>query len=163
LHRPPLRSVTGMNRFDPEFNDTDPVTHRPFSGGHPDGVWIIAIVLGIPVVIAALGDLAAVLMLFFAKSFLAAMLNLIIPLVATAVIALLFVPPTSLMFRRSRHSLNWMLGLVGLTAVVAIAATSMPDGTPMKAPLQVSGLIGSVVFASFAYYLFRLKREELLH
>lgn len=37
-----------MNRFDRDFNDTDPITRRPFSDGHPDGVWIIVILLGIP-------------------------------------------------------------------------------------------------------------------
>jgi hypothetical protein len=42
-----------MNRFDPAFTDTGPITHRPFSGGHPDGVWLIAILLGIPVFAAA--------------------------------------------------------------------------------------------------------------
>ena len=41
-----------MNRFDPNFNDTDQITQRPFSAGHPDGVWIVAIVLGIPIVAA---------------------------------------------------------------------------------------------------------------
>jgi hypothetical protein len=52
-----------MNRFDPDFNDADPVTHRPFSGGHPDGVWIIASVLGVPIVAAALGVLGSMVML----------------------------------------------------------------------------------------------------
>jgi hypothetical protein len=44
-----------MNHFDRDFNDTDPITHRPFSGGHPDGVSIIVILLSIPLFAATLG------------------------------------------------------------------------------------------------------------
>ena len=33
-----------MKKFDKWFNDVDPETGRPFSGGFPDGAWIIGIV-----------------------------------------------------------------------------------------------------------------------
>ena len=35
-----------MDRFDKNFHDSDPETGRPFSYGHPDGVWIICLAYG---------------------------------------------------------------------------------------------------------------------
>jgi hypothetical protein len=60
-----------MNRFDRDFNDTDPITHRPFSDGHPDGVWIIVILLGIPLFAAMLAILISAIMCFSASPWLA--------------------------------------------------------------------------------------------
>lgn len=41
-----------MDRFDGNFNDVDPITGRPFSGGHPDGVWMIIIFYSLLVIVA---------------------------------------------------------------------------------------------------------------
>ena len=37
------KKIKDMDRFDKNFHDSDPETGRPFSYGHPDGVWIICL------------------------------------------------------------------------------------------------------------------------
>jgi hypothetical protein len=44
-----------MDRFKEDFNNVDPITGRPFSSGHPDGVWIISIIYSL-VIIASIGS-----------------------------------------------------------------------------------------------------------
>src|SRR6476646_8950687 len=89
-----------MNRFDRDFNDTDPITHRPFSDGHPDGVWIIVILLGIPLFAAMLPILISAIMVFFSKS-LAGLSTFLIVVGATAGLSIVFVPPVFLLRRVS--------------------------------------------------------------
>ena len=44
-----------MDKFDRQFNDVDIQTGRPFSGGHPDGVWMISILYALSIVVCAGG------------------------------------------------------------------------------------------------------------
>ena len=150
-----------MNRFDSTFNDTDPLTQRPFSGGHPDGVWMIAILLGIPIVLAVLGVFASAVMLFFTK-LTTGLITLLGVVVATVVMTLVFAPPIWLLFRRSRHALTWILGLLALFAFLLIASFTLPAESPLRSQLQFAGAIGSLLFGYFSYYLFGLRRQELL-
>ena len=150
-----------MNRFDPNFNDTDPVTHRPFSGGHPDGVWIVAIVLGVPIVAAALGVLVAIVMLFFTPLG-KALLGVLGALVITVVTSLIFVPPILLLFRRSRHAITWLLCLLALFVIAFGAGITAPEQNPIRSQLELTGGIGCLLFGGFIWYLYGLRRQELL-
>ena len=152
-----------QRRFNPDFNETDPVTHRPFSGGHPDGVWIIAIILAIPIAIALLGDLGAVIMMIFAKNFLTAGINVLVAFTVTVVVALLLVPPIVLMFRRSRRCITWITGFAAVFALIFVIGFFSSEEISLKKLLEVGGAIGTVIFGIFGYYLFGLKRQELLH
>ena len=150
-----------MNRFDPNFNDTDPITQRSFSGGHPDGVWIVAIVLGVPIVAAALGVIVSIAMLFFTPLG-KALLGVLGALVITVVLCLIFVPPILLLFRRSRHALTWLLCLLGLFLIIFGAGITAPDQNPIRSQLELAGGIGCLLFGAFVWYLYRLRRQELL-
>ncbi|MDQ2868713.1 MAG: hypothetical protein M3R59_09940 [Verrucomicrobiota bacterium] len=150
-----------MNRFDPSFNDTDPITQRPFSGGHPDGVWIIAICLGVPIVVAALGVIVCVALLFFTP-LRQALLSLLGAVAATVLISLIFIPPIALLFRRSRHALTWLLCLLGLFVTVFGAGVTAPAQNPARSALESAGAMGCLLFGAFAWYLYRLRRQELL-
>jgi uncharacterized membrane protein YhaH (DUF805 family) len=146
-----------VNRFDPDFNDVDPMSGRAFSGGHPDGVWIIAIILGIPLVAAVLGAVAAIVMLFFGQFAMAAGL-----LVGGAINFAVFLPPIRLLFRRSARALTWIIVLLCVFLFVLALGFLAPSESPAKGQLMSAGIIGSALYASFAYYLFRLRAEELL-
>ena len=150
-----------MNRFDSTFNDTDPITQRPFSSGHPDGVWMIAILLGIPIVLAVLGVVAAVVMLVFTK-FTTGLITLLSAVVAAVVITIVFGSPILLLFRRSRQALTWILGLLAVFAFLLTASFTLPAESPLRPPLQMAGIVGSFLFGYCAYYLSGLKRQELL-
>lgn len=146
-----------MNRFDPDFNDIDPATQRAFSGGHPDGVWLIAIIFGLPVVVAALAAIAAACMLVFGKFTTALGI-----FVAVAVVTFLYAPPVVFLFRRSVRALTWILGLLGLDLVMLAIAFGLPADNPARRPVQLFGLVGVVLHAIFSYYLNRLRRQKLL-
>ena len=146
-----------MNRFDPNFNDTDPITRRPFSGGHPDGVWMIAILLGIPVFAAAVAVLVAAAMLIMGK-----FIPAIGILLMAAVAAILYLPPIVMLFRRRQQALYWMLGLLTLDVITFVIGWSMPEENPLRTQLQIAGIVGILLRGAFAWYLFGLKRQELL-
>src|SRR5690242_19028951 len=120
-----------MDRFDPNFNDTDPVTGRPFSGGHPDGVWMMAILLGIPVFAAALGVLVAAVMLVMGK-----LIPAVGILFAAALAAILYMPPIVMLFRRSRQALNWILGLLTIDVITLVVGLTMPEDNSLKTQLE---------------------------
>jgi hypothetical protein len=100
-----------MNRFDEKFNDIDPVTSRPFSGGHPDGVWIIAILYGIIALVGALFGCVRIVQSVKSGSF---------PLLGIADLMLVFggyVPAVVFLFRRSAKAVAWLTGLFILVCV----------------------------------------------
>ena len=83
------------DRFNKNFNDIDPETSRPFSYGHPDGVWIISILFGLPVLCSALGFFATIVLFIFTGEFNPA------GIVAFLISSVLFLPFILLLFRRS--------------------------------------------------------------
>jgi len=46
-----------MNRFDKNFNESDPETGRPFTRGYPDGVWIMGLLTCLFLVITLIGTI----------------------------------------------------------------------------------------------------------
>jgi MFS family permease len=150
-----------MNRFDRDFNDTDPITHRPFSGGHPDGVWIIVILLGIPLFAAMAGALITAIMLVFTRS-MAGLGSFLGAIAAVVGLSIVFVPPIVLLFRRSRHAITRISVLFSFFASTLVAGFVAPEDIPIRSQIFLAGVIGCVLFGSFIFYLFRLKRQELL-
>ena len=150
-----------MDRFDPGFNEIDPDTNRPFSGGHPDGAWIVAISLGIPVVAAALGVFVCIVMLFFGPLG-KGLLTLAGAVLGAVVVCVIFVPPILLLFRRSRHAITWILCLLGVFAVIFGAGATAPAGNALGPRLETAGVIGCLLFGGIAWYLYGLRRQDLL-
>src|SRR5436190_10261780 len=111
---------------------------RAFSGGHPDGVWIIAIILGIPLVAAALGAVAAIVMLFIGQFAMAAGI-----LVGGAINVAVFLPPIRLLFRRSAHALTWIVAMLCVFLFVLALGYFTPAENPLRAQLLSAGIIGS--------------------
>jgi hypothetical protein len=145
-----------MNRFDESFNDVDPKSGRPFSSGHPDGVWIIAIVYTLPVLATVVSALLSVV--FPQKE--GPGFGAIIPAVGTS---LLLVPPLLLLFRRSRFAAYWMgvLALIawGTSAALLMGLRSEQHWSPI--PLIASTIV-AVVQLYIASFTFRLKKDALL-
>ena len=83
-------------------------------------------------------------------------------LFSAVVAAIMYVPPIVLLFRRSRQALNWILGLMTLDVITLIVAWSVPAENPLRSQLQTAGLVGIALRGACAYYLFGLKRQELL-
>jgi hypothetical protein len=136
-----------MNRFDKSFNDTDPITGRPFSSGHPDGVWIIAILYSIPVILATA---FALFSLFFRedKS----------PIIAAAVVVIAYVPPIILLFRRSKIAVWWIAAISGICIFPAVKAYFLePNMTVL-----IGALIALCYHGYMALFTLGLKKDELL-
>jgi hypothetical protein len=146
-----------MSRFDPTFNEIDPITQRAFSGGHPDGVWIVSILLGVPAFLGLLGGFGAIFMLLFGKFALA--LRLII---GALVLLGLYAPPIVLLFHRRVTAIYWMIGLLALDLLVIFAALGLPPENPSRGQLLALGMFGLIMRIFMVYYLFRLKQHELL-
>jgi hypothetical protein len=145
-----------MNRFDASFNEIDRSTGRPFSHGHPDGVWIIAIIYSLLIV----GTIASavVTLIYTADSRLNA--KLIGP---TLVIGALYVPPLVFLFRRSKIGFFWMLVLAVLFAVGGIVAALKLNGEGQLGTSALVGIaIGVAQQAYIAFYTYGLKRDSLL-
>jgi len=143
-----------MDRFDKLFHDVDRVTRRPFSWGHPDGVWIIAIIYSMSVI--ATGG-SAILTMLMAKQFL---LSALVPFFVTSV---LFVPPMILLFRRSKAAVNWMLVLaIGYVAAGVAIGTNLQRQGQFEATAFVGILAAVLMQGYFAYYAYNLKDDALL-
>lgn len=139
-----------MNRFDDDFNEIDPITARPFSSGHPDGVWIVSFIYGFILLFASIGILMGLFKLVTGGGFdVASILSGIIGFV-------LFLPPIIFLFRRSTKVVNisfitlflLLLG-VGMSYFFAPATVAIP-------------LIFAGVQAYICFYFWGLKSDELL-
>jgi hypothetical protein len=145
-----------MNRFDDSFHGIDPATGRPFSSGHPDGVWIVAIVYSLVV----LGALAGLILPFiFSEKAPPITLAALGPV---AISAALLVPPVVFLFRRSTAAVFWLLGLAVLACVGAILVV-----LKLRAgEVDYTALIGPVVLIAaqsyIAFFAYRLRRDQLL-
>jgi Ca2+/Na+ antiporter len=89
-------------------------------------------------------------------------LGLLGAVVGAVVITIVFAPPIALLFRRSRHALTWILALLAIFAFLLIASLTLPAESPLTSQLRIAGVVGSLLFGYFAYYLFSLRRQELL-
>lgn len=139
-----------MSRFSENFNDIDPASGRPFSFGHPDGVWVIAILYSIILIISVGLFIAGLFKLILSQSFevgffLAACINFG-----------LFLPPILFLFRRSDKAIGFSLAIFFIFfAATAISSTSAD--TKFYIPLFLVCIQGYI-----CYYMYGLKKDGLL-
>lgn len=144
-----------MDRFDKAFNEIDTQTARPFTAGHPDGVWFSSIVYGMPIVLAlvlCIGILIAGV--FF-------MDGIKWPLFFSAVggviiLSVVLVPIIFLLFRRSRQAFSYAFILSLLFLVVTIAVYFV---NPAVFALPLALLLLQLCAL---YYCWGLKKDGLL-
>lgn len=142
-----------MERFNSDFNDVDIVSGRPFSAGHPDGVWLAAIIYGFPLVLSVLSTFVLVCMAIFGPDSNDSYGEIVIQSsIASAVLCVLFVPMIVLMFKRSKYSLAYSIVLL----VAAIIGASLMFSTTQL-------LVAVVVAQAYlVYYLYGLKKDKIL-
>jgi hypothetical protein len=139
-----------MNRFDKKFNNVDPITSRPFSSGHPGGVWLISILYGLAIVVPAIGILVTLVMFFFTGTFNPA------ALAATAISLALFLPLIILLFKRSAKSIFMAIFLLLVfSGVSAFSYITSQDGLYVAIGLCFAQLY-------VIYYMLGLKKDQLL-
>jgi hypothetical protein len=140
-----------MNRFDENFNDIDPVTSRPFSWGHPDGVWIIAIIY----ILIALTFLVWTIFGFY-KLFSEGLHN--IPIILGGCVGLfLFLSTVIFLFRRS-DKVFYPLIVILILSAVNFLLQNFSGGFQSSFATLVALLAQSYI----CYYIYGLKRDNLL-
>jgi len=139
-----------MNRFDKNFNGSDPETARPFSGGHPDGAWMISIIYGYILFFSLVGFLFGIYKSITGESIEGNMI------VGAIISWILFAPPIRFIFMRSAKALVWCLGLLGVFIFALI-------GTLLSSPDNLL-VIAAVVLAQayICFYLYTLMKDKLL-
>jgi hypothetical protein len=146
-----------LDRFDPNFNDIDPESGRPFSSGHPDGVWILCIVL---LVGSLIGTGLSIM------DIQTSIKNSIIPIVGityllTVVIG--YIPPIFMLIKRKAFAVKWFLGLLIWTTFLATIVFFTDIISPDIFHTEiVTTTIRLTVVAYIAYYVYTLKRDNLL-
>lgn len=138
-----------MDRFNRNFNDVDPETARPFSYGHPDGVWITAIVYSL-VLLASLAALVVGIIKAITGDGFA--WELILPAFVNGSI---FIPAIYWLFRRSEKAIVPIGVAFGLSVIAAFSAvTQGANFYVLIAIVCLQGFIGA--------YVLGLKKDTLL-
>jgi hypothetical protein len=142
-----------MHIDDKNFHGSDPKTSRPFSSGHPDGVWMIAIVFCLLMAVPIVGLVVSIGMMFFG----AGSINIIFTAMgATAVAIFLFFPAILLLFQRSGKV---FYVFVFYSVILSLAVFFLYFFEKKLFPIAV-GLI--LLQARANYYVFRLKQDRLI-
>jgi hypothetical protein len=146
-----------MNRFDEKFNDIDPITSRPFSGGHPDGVWMIAIIYVIIALVGALFGFVRIVQSVRSGSF---------PVLGIADLILVFggyVPAVVFLFRRTAKAVAWLTGLfiwVCVAGAVVLLSGLVDDGSYWAVAIgAATAMLGQ---GYITYYGYSLRKDGLL-
>jgi hypothetical protein len=142
-----------MKIYDKNFHSVDPLTSRPFSSGHPDGVWLISIFYGLVIAVPAVGILVSVVMLFFGDLDFS---QLFIALGATVGSVFLFLPPILLLFERSDkvfYIFYFYLAAFGMSTVWFYSVDEK---------MFYFSLALLLLQTWAAYYVFRLKQDGLI-
>jgi len=143
-----------MNRSDPSYHEIDPQTYRPFSHGHPDGVWIIGTIYSLIVTVAVLYSAIS----FFTQK--TPSPTVLAPGAGTLV---LFVAPVVLLFLREKFAVIWLVALAILVAtasVLAIVQMHQQDHYVIPAVVGLVLMTGLQLYA--AIYSLLLKSDGLL-
>lgn len=143
-----------MERFDKNFNDVDSITSRPFSAGHPDGIWIGSIVYGFTIAVPLFVIIALSGIAIFTGGL---NLNLLVKMaIALTINSFLFSPPIIFGFRRSKFALEYSVFLLALFLLGTVTAyLFQPEA--VFAPLAIACLQGYN-----CYYLLGLKKDSLI-
>jgi hypothetical protein len=146
-----------MDRFDKSFNNVDPATGRPFSRGHPDGVWIIFILYVLPLFFAFVAAVVGIVMKFYGKPFNP---GLVMPLLVTGV---LFGPALVLFAKRSSAAYIWMVGVTVFFAALAVAGVAYLSRSGTLTGVAMAAIFGVVLIQGYgAYYAYGLSRDKIL-
>lgn len=138
-----------MSRFDSNFNNVDPESSRPFSGGHPDGAWMISIIYGMVLLFSFFGMIVGIISIFGDKP------NVFL-VIACAFSFTVFLPPIIFLFKRSIKALFYCLFILvlGLSGVIS---------SYFYNPSLLYGLLAFVLVQSYiSFYVYGLKKDQLL-
>lgn len=148
-----LRDIK-MDRFDKNFHDVDAQTSRPFSAGHPDGVWIASILYSLPIVVLFIGFLISIALTIVSGS--PGWQIVFGMVIGLAGLLTMFLPIVILLFKRSRKAFVYSLFLCALCACVcAVSYFAQPDQLLIPSVILLIQLFG-------AFYFWGLKKDELL-
>jgi hypothetical protein len=139
-----------MDRFSVEFNDVDPVTGRPFSAGHPDGVWMMSIIYLLGILSSGGVAIFGIYKITSGSTegyaiLLAALLN-----------ALILVIPIYFLFKRSQKAI-YAIAFIAFFMVLSVALSLLSGGAN-----KYGFLIGACVQVYFYIYVVGLKEDGLL-
>lgn len=139
-----------MSRFDENFNNVDPESSRPFSGGHPDGTWVISIIYGLILLLSWIAILVGIFSSLFGDK-----INLF-PVVAGAFGIAVFLPVIILLFKRSVKALFSCL-------FILVLALSGVISSYLYNPSLLYGLLAvTLAQGCICLYVYGLKRDNLL-
>lgn len=139
-----------MNKFDINFNNVDPETSRPFSGGHPDGAWVISIIYGLILLFSFAKIIAGVPALLSGNSLAATQ-------VYGGLISYAFLLPTIIfLFKRSEKALTTSL-IILVLLLSAFISSYFYNPALLQATLAVCLAQGFICF-----YIYGLKKDALL-
>lgn len=139
-----------MDKFDKNFHNVDPATGRPFSSGHPDGVWIISIIYAI-IALASLGTVAFGLIQFMSNQD-----NAAASIVAGTINLAIYGSIIFFLFRRSTIalSINYIVTIVlGLLAIASFYNN-------IEAKFLLLAIFMSHVYIT--HYMYGLVNDKLL-
>jgi hypothetical protein len=139
-----------MNKYSTNFNDIDPETGRPFSAGHPDGVWIISIVYSLIVFVSAGVALFGIYKIITGSDAGYAMF------LAGATNTLIFSLPVYFLFRRSANAVY----IIGFIAFLAVSAGIVSLFTGVSNKFVLSGIACLQIYIFI--YVIGLKKDGLL-
>ncbi len=142
-----------MDRFNKDFHDSDPISGRPFSGGYPDGIWVIRIIISLFLVATIIGiAVAAMGALKEGKGILAIGGIAVTGLIPVSVWGLFLY----LLVKRSAGIIPFS-AILGILAIVSGLFMHMNTG---------SGIAGSIVafllFLYIAFYGEGLRKDGLI-
>lgn len=139
-----------MSRFDKNFNNVDPESSRPFSGGHPDGTWVISIIYGLILLLSWIAILVGIFSSLFGDK-----INLF-PVVAGTFGIAVFLPVIILLFKRSIKALFSCL-------FILVLALSGVISSYLYNPSLLYGLMAVTLAQGYiCLYVYGLKRDNLL-
>jgi phosphoglycerol transferase MdoB-like AlkP superfamily enzyme len=146
-----------VNRFSPDFNDVDPESGRPFSWGHPDGVWMLCIVLLFGAIIGSGLSIADIQ---------TSIKSSIPPIVGTTyllTVVIGYIPPIFMLLKRKTFAVKWFLGLLVWTTFLATVVLFADILSPEAFQTEIITTTARLTIVSYiAYYVYGLKRDNLL-
>jgi hypothetical protein len=142
-----------MRIYDKSFHGSDPLTSRPFSSGHPDGVWLISIIYSLLLALPILGLVAAiVMMLFLGGDF----KTVLLAMGVAAAMIVVFLPAILLLFQRSGKIFYVFLFYSIMLSISLVFSYYLQE---QLFPIAL-GLFCLQFWAN--YYVFRLKQDRLI-
>jgi len=139
--------------FDKNFHGSDSITSRPFSSGHPDGVWMIAIVFYLLMAVPVVSLIISVGMVVFGLG----SFNMIFAAMGVTALAIfLFFPAVLLLFQRS-GKIFYVFSFYSVVLILSVTFLYLFEHEMLPV---AAGLLCLQLWAN--YYVFRLKQDKLI-